>query len=84
MEPHPAADSAGCSSNHGQIPAVAITQFPIKLVSRRMVAPTVAHLSFVRDDGQPLDFIPGQFNQIIRWRRFTTMRSARARRSKSR
>lgn len=29
-----------------------------------MIAPTVAHLSFVRDDGQPLDFVPGQFIQI--------------------
>jgi ferredoxin-NADP reductase len=38
--------------------------FPLKLVDRRMLAPTVAHLSFVRDDGQPLDFIPGQFVQV--------------------
>ena len=29
-----------------------------------MIAPTVAHLSFERDDGQPLAFIPGQFIQI--------------------
>jgi ferredoxin-NADP reductase len=29
-----------------------------------MLAPTVAHLSFVRDDGLPLDFIPGQFVQV--------------------
>ena len=29
-----------------------------------MLAPTVAHLSFERDDGQPLDFIPGQFVQV--------------------
>ena len=29
-----------------------------------MLAPTVAHLSFVRADGQPLDFIPGQFVQV--------------------
>lgn len=29
-----------------------------------MLAPTVAHLAFVRDDGQPLDFIPGQFVQV--------------------
>ena len=29
-----------------------------------MLAPTVAHLSFVRDDGEPLDFIPGQFVQV--------------------
>lgn len=29
-----------------------------------MLAPTVRHLAFVRDDGQPLDFIPGQFLQV--------------------
>lgn len=29
-----------------------------------MLAPTVRHLAFVRDDGQPLDFIPGQFVQV--------------------
>ena len=29
-----------------------------------MIAPTVAHLSFLRDDGQPLPCIPGQFIQI--------------------
>ena len=44
--------------------SVAIIQFPLKLVSRRMLAPSVAHLAFVRDDGQPLDFIPGQFVQV--------------------
>jgi ferredoxin-NADP reductase len=38
--------------------------FPLKLVDRRMLAPTIAHLAFVRDDGQPLDFIPGQFVQV--------------------
>lgn len=38
--------------------------FPLKLVARRMLAPTVAHLGFVRDDGQPLDYIPGQFLQV--------------------
>ena len=43
---------------------MAIVHFPLKLVSRRMLAPSVAHLSFVRDDGQPLDFIPGQFLQV--------------------
>ena len=43
---------------------MAITHFPLKLTARRMLAPTVAHLSFVRDDGQPLDFIPGQFLQV--------------------
>ncbi|MCF8808103.1 ferredoxin--NADP reductase [Xanthomonas campestris] len=39
-------------------------QFPLKLVDRRMLAPTVAHCQFLRDDGQPLDFQPGQFIQI--------------------
>jgi NAD(P)H-flavin reductase len=43
---------------------VAIVHFPLKLVSRRMLAPSVAHLSFARDDGLPLDFIPGQFLQV--------------------
>ena len=43
---------------------VAIAHFPLKLVARRMIAPTVAHLSFLRDDGQPLDFVPGQFIQV--------------------
>ncbi|MEO6155840.1 MAG: ferredoxin--NADP reductase [Thermomonas sp.] len=38
--------------------------FPLKLTDRRMLAPSVAHLSFVRDDGLPLDYIPGQFVQI--------------------
>ncbi len=41
-----------------------IKQFPLKLTDRRMIAPSVAHLSFVRDDGLPLDYIPGQFIQI--------------------
>jgi len=43
---------------------VAIQHFPLKLVSRRMLAPSVGHYVFVRDDGQPLDFIPGQFIQV--------------------
>ncbi|MBJ6979212.1 MULTISPECIES: ferredoxin--NADP reductase [unclassified Luteimonas] len=38
--------------------------FPLKLASRRMLAPTVAHLAFTRHDGQPLDYIPGQFLQV--------------------
>jgi ferredoxin-NADP reductase len=29
-----------------------------------MLAPMVRHLDFARDDGQPLDFIPGQFIQV--------------------
>ena len=43
---------------------MAIAQFPLKLVSRRMLAPSVGHYTFVRDDGAPLDFIPGQFIQV--------------------
>jgi ferredoxin-NADP reductase len=38
--------------------------FPLRLVSSRMLAPSVRHFVFVRDDGQPLDFIPGQFLQV--------------------
>ena len=38
--------------------------FPLKLVSSRMLAPTVRHFAFVRDDGQPLEFLPGQFVQV--------------------
>ncbi|QDA58505.1 FAD-binding oxidoreductase [Thermomonas aquatica] len=44
-----------------------------------MIAPTVAHLSFLRDDGQPLDYIPGQFIQV----HFTYADGAPARRSYS-
>jgi ferredoxin-NADP reductase len=29
-----------------------------------MLAPSVRHFVFVRDDGEPLDFIPGQFLQV--------------------
>ncbi len=38
--------------------------FPIRLTARRLATPAVLHLSFVRDDGQPLDYTPGQFIQI--------------------
>ncbi|MGY6518137.1 MAG: ferredoxin--NADP reductase [Lysobacteraceae bacterium] len=38
--------------------------FPLKLVSSRMLAPTIRHFAFTRDDGQALDFIPGQFIQV--------------------
>lgn len=44
-------------------PAVQST-FPLRLVGSRMLAPTVRHLAFVRDDGAPFRFIPGQFIQI--------------------
>jgi NAD(P)H-flavin reductase len=43
---------------------LAIVHFPLKLVERRMLAPSVGHYVFARDDGQPLDFIPGQFIQV--------------------
>jgi len=38
--------------------------FPLRLVGSRMLAPSVRHLDFARDDGRPLDFIPGQFIQV--------------------
>ena len=38
--------------------------FPLRLVGSRMLAPSVRHLEFARDDGLPLDFIPGQFIQV--------------------
>lgn len=38
--------------------------FPLRLVGSRMIAPSVRHLDFVRDDGLPLDFVPGQFIQV--------------------
>lgn len=43
---------------------MATAHFPLKLVSHRMLAPAVGHYVFQRDDGQPLDFIPGQFIQV--------------------
>lgn len=43
---------------------MAIVQFPLKLTGRRMLAPSVAHLTFSRADGLPLDYIPGQFIQV--------------------
>lgn len=43
---------------------MAIPHFPIRLTARRLATPAVMHLSFVRDDGQPLDYTPGQFIQI--------------------
>lgn len=58
---------------------MAIVHFPLKLTARRMIAPSVAHLSFLRDDGQPLDYIPGQFIQV----HFTYADGTAARRSYS-
>lgn len=43
---------------------MAVQQFSLKLVSRRMIAPQVGHYVFQRDDGHPLPFIPGQFIQV--------------------
>ena len=43
---------------------MAIVHFPLRVVGSRMLAPSVRHLEFARDDGQPLDFIPGQFIQV--------------------
>ncbi|WP_246121018.1 FAD-binding oxidoreductase [Luteimonas granuli] len=44
-----------------------------------MLAPTVAHLAFTRDDGLPLDYVPGQFLQV----HFTYADGAPAKRSYS-
>jgi ferredoxin-NADP reductase len=38
--------------------------FTLRLVDSRMLAPTVRHLVFERADGEPLNFVPGQFLQI--------------------
>ena len=43
---------------------VPIVQFPLKLAARRMLAPSVAHLTFNRADGEPVSFVPGQFLQV--------------------
>ncbi len=43
---------------------MATAHFPIRLTARRLIAPEVLHLSFVRDDGGSLDYTPGQFIQI--------------------
>jgi len=43
---------------------MAIVQFPLRLLSRRMLAPSVGHYTFARGDGQPMDFLPGQFIQV--------------------
>lgn len=43
---------------------MAIVQFPLQFVERRMLAPTVGHYVFRRNDGQPLAFTAGQFIQI--------------------
>ena len=38
--------------------------FTLRLVDSYMLAPTVRHLVFEREDGQPLAFVPGQFLQV--------------------
>ena len=43
---------------------MAIVQFPLRMLARRMLAPSVGHYTFARADGQPLDFVPGQFIQV--------------------
>jgi ferredoxin-NADP reductase len=39
-------------------------QFPLRLASARMIAPSVRHLVLERADGAPFAFIPGQFLQV--------------------
>lgn len=43
---------------------MAIPHFPIRLTARTALTPGVLHLKFARDDGQSLDYTPGQFIQI--------------------
>ena len=38
--------------------------FPLRLAASRMLAPSVRHLEFEREDGTPFAFIPGQFVQV--------------------
>ena len=38
--------------------------FKLRLAASHMLAPTVRHLAFERDDGAPFAFVPGQFIQI--------------------
>lgn len=40
---------------------MAIRKFQLVLSSARMVTPRVRELTFTRDDGEPIDFVPGQF-----------------------
>jgi ferredoxin-NADP reductase len=61
--PHHPARAAPTRAPAVEIAALPV-HFPLKLVSSRMLAPSVRHLVFQRDDGQPLDFIPGQFVQV--------------------
>jgi ferredoxin-NADP reductase len=38
--------------------------FKLRLVASHMLAPSVRHLAFERDDGAPFAFVPGQFIQV--------------------
>jgi len=38
--------------------------FKLRLVASHMLAPSVRHLAFGRDDGAPFAFVPGQFIQV--------------------
>lgn len=38
--------------------------FKLRLAASHMLASSVRHLAFERDDGQPLAFVPGQFIQV--------------------
>ena len=38
--------------------------FKLRLAASHMLAPTVRHLAFERDDGAPFAFVPGQFIQV--------------------
>ena len=38
--------------------------FTLRLADSRMLAPSVRHLAFEREDGAPLAFVPGQFLQV--------------------
>lgn len=38
--------------------------FKLRLAASHMLAPSVRHLAFEREDGQPFAFVPGQFIQV--------------------
>jgi ferredoxin-NADP reductase len=44
--------------------SMAVKNFPIKLVWSKMLSPKVKHLAFSREDGEKLDYVPGQFISI--------------------
>ena len=53
-----------CAARSTEFPALASPLFPIRLTARAALTPGVLHLKFARDDGQSLDYTPGQFIQI--------------------